>query len=190
MNSAGQPANFLCKLAGLRQPERVRVFPPLLTLILFSSLVQAQEQERKLIDRLLRPDMTLQNSAQNKKFVTASVALATGRVRPTGGHDACATQVFRIWAARKSRLGVRDLFAVRPAGGFENDGRNEPRSAAVSREVGGWPNERRRSTALPPRKTRTRKIHAGRSPGIACAFWFEPGKCVAAGRGRSVVESR
>jgi hypothetical protein len=52
----------------------VRVFPPLLTLILLSSLVQAQEQERKLIDRLLRPDMALQNSAQNKKFVTASVA--------------------------------------------------------------------------------------------------------------------
>jgi hypothetical protein len=34
------------------------------------SAVRAQEQERRLVDRLLRPDMTLQNSAQNKKFST------------------------------------------------------------------------------------------------------------------------
>ena len=99
-------------------------------------------------------------------------------------------QVLHLWAARKSRVGVRDVFAVRPAGDFENDGRNEPRSAAGPGEVGGWPNERRRSTALHPRETRTRKVHADRSSGIARAFWFEPGKCVAAGRGRSVVESR
>ncbi len=32
------------------------------------SVVRAQEQEHRLVDRLLRPDMTLQNSAQNKKF--------------------------------------------------------------------------------------------------------------------------
>jgi hypothetical protein len=31
--------------------------------------VRAQEQERRLVDRLLRPDMTLANSAQNKKFI-------------------------------------------------------------------------------------------------------------------------
>jgi hypothetical protein len=29
----------------------------------------AQDQEKKLVDRLLKPDMTLQNDAQNKKFV-------------------------------------------------------------------------------------------------------------------------
>jgi hypothetical protein len=34
----------------------------------------AQEQERKLIDRLLKPDLTLQNSAQNKKFVIRSTS--------------------------------------------------------------------------------------------------------------------
>ena len=108
---------------------------------------------------------------------------------PTGS-DACATQVLRVRPARKSRVGVRDVFTVRPAGDFENDGRNEPRSAAGPGEVGGWPNERRRSTALLPRKTRTRKVHADRSSGIARAFWFEPGKCVATGRSRSVVKSR
>src|SRR3954464_15071560 len=30
--------------------------------------VRAQDQEKKLLDRLLKPDMTLQNDAQNKKF--------------------------------------------------------------------------------------------------------------------------
>ena len=42
-----------------------------------------------------------------------------------------ATQVFCVRPARKSCVGVRDVFTVRPAGDFENDGRNEPRSAAV-----------------------------------------------------------
>ena len=30
---------------------------------------RAQDQEKKLLDRLLKPDMTLQNDAQNKKFM-------------------------------------------------------------------------------------------------------------------------
>jgi hypothetical protein len=33
------------------------------------SCLRAQDQERKLVDRLLRPDMTLQNSEQKKKFI-------------------------------------------------------------------------------------------------------------------------
>ena len=33
------------------------------------STLSAQEQERRLIDRVLKPDMTLQNNSQNKKFV-------------------------------------------------------------------------------------------------------------------------
>jgi hypothetical protein len=36
--------------------------------------VRAQDQEKKLVDRLLKPDMTLQNDAQNKKFVGDSSA--------------------------------------------------------------------------------------------------------------------
>ena len=31
--------------------------------------VRGQDQERKLMDRLLKPDMNLQNDAQNKKFI-------------------------------------------------------------------------------------------------------------------------
>lgn len=33
------------------------------------SCARGQDQERKLVDRLLKPDMSLQNAAQNKKFV-------------------------------------------------------------------------------------------------------------------------
>ena len=33
------------------------------------SCVRGQDQERKLLDRLLKPDMTLQNDAQHKNFV-------------------------------------------------------------------------------------------------------------------------
>lgn len=43
----------------------------LLSLTIFSNLAPAQVQEKKLIDRLLRPDMTLANSAQGKRFVAA-----------------------------------------------------------------------------------------------------------------------
>jgi hypothetical protein len=35
----------------------------------------AQDQERKLIDRLLRPDMELKNDAQDKKFVADRTAI-------------------------------------------------------------------------------------------------------------------
>ena len=38
------------------------------------SSARAQNQERNLIDRLLRPDMSLQNAAQNKKFVAVNRA--------------------------------------------------------------------------------------------------------------------
>jgi hypothetical protein len=41
--------------------------------------VHAQDQEKKLVDRLLKPDMTLQNEAQNKKFVGDGSASATKR---------------------------------------------------------------------------------------------------------------
>jgi len=47
----------------------VRSFAVLLGLILFLPIARGQEQERKLVDRLLEPNMELQNPVQNKKFV-------------------------------------------------------------------------------------------------------------------------
>src|SRR5262249_16009149 len=52
-----------------RQPRVVRTWFAVWVLLMAAlCCVQAQDQERKLVDRLLRPDMTLQNDAQNKKF--------------------------------------------------------------------------------------------------------------------------
>lgn len=42
-----------------------------LALLAGVSAASAQEQERKLVDRILKPNMALVNPAQNKKFVTA-----------------------------------------------------------------------------------------------------------------------
>jgi hypothetical protein len=53
-----------------RQPPGVRTsFAVWLLLIVGLRCVNAQDQEKKMVDRLLKPDMTLQNDAQNKKFV-------------------------------------------------------------------------------------------------------------------------
>ncbi|HEY3662129.1 MAG TPA: hypothetical protein VGL24_03155 [Chthoniobacterales bacterium] len=46
----------------------MRVFLCLLCLTICCGVARAQEQENKLVDRLLKPDMTLANSAQNKQF--------------------------------------------------------------------------------------------------------------------------
>lgn len=46
----------------------MRFFLCLLSLTIGAGTVRAQEQEHKLVDRLLKPDMTLANPAQNKQF--------------------------------------------------------------------------------------------------------------------------
>jgi hypothetical protein len=48
--------------------EDVRMIVAIGTLLIGASMAFAQEQERHLIDRILKPDMTMANPAQNKKF--------------------------------------------------------------------------------------------------------------------------
>jgi len=50
-----------------------RVLTACLLLAAFSC-ARGQDQERKLVDRLLKPDMSLPNTAQNKKFIAANGA--------------------------------------------------------------------------------------------------------------------
>jgi hypothetical protein len=52
--------------------KSLAVFVSLLTVF---SCLRAQDQERKLVDRLLRPDMTLQNSEQKKKFIADGTSI-------------------------------------------------------------------------------------------------------------------
>jgi hypothetical protein len=49
--------------------KNMRVLLALFLIFLLVSPTRGQEQERKLVDRLLRPDMSLQSTEQNKKFV-------------------------------------------------------------------------------------------------------------------------
>jgi hypothetical protein len=44
-------------------------------LLVAPSCLRAQDQERKLIDRLLRPDMTLQSREQKKKFIADGTSI-------------------------------------------------------------------------------------------------------------------
>src|SRR5207253_10367138 len=97
-----------------------------------------------------------------------------------------ASQWRRVLFLAKSRLWVRDLFAVRAASDSKNDGRGESRSASGTGGVGWRSNKRQRSTALRSRPARRWKIYASWPPGIARAFWFEPSKRVVAARGRPI----
>ncbi len=45
------------------------------SLLTILSCLRAQDQERKLVDRLLRPDMALQNSEQKKKFIADGTSI-------------------------------------------------------------------------------------------------------------------
>ena len=57
------------KASLFRQPRVVRKsLGAGLLLLVALSCVHAQDQESKLVDRLLRPDTTLRNDAQNKQF--------------------------------------------------------------------------------------------------------------------------
>jgi hypothetical protein len=52
----------------------VRIIVAVATVLIGATTAVAQQQERKLIDRILRPNLTLRNPAQNKKFANSSSA--------------------------------------------------------------------------------------------------------------------
>jgi hypothetical protein len=58
----------------------VRMLVALMTLLIGVGAASAQEQERKLIDRLLKPNTSLTNSAQGKKFVATGLVSFDKRV--------------------------------------------------------------------------------------------------------------
>ena len=60
----------------LGQPRGVRKSVAIWLLVLAGlPCVRGQDQERKLVDRLLKPDTTLQNDAQHKKFVSDGASM-------------------------------------------------------------------------------------------------------------------
>jgi hypothetical protein len=74
----GTPNQQFCFTSALklRQARGVRKSVGAGLLVLAAlSCVRGQDQERKLMDRLLKPDMTLQNDAQHKKFVAEGTSI-------------------------------------------------------------------------------------------------------------------
>jgi len=64
------------KASLFRQPRIVRKsLGACWLLLIVLSYVHAQDQESKLVDRLLRPDMTLRNNAQNKQFIADGASI-------------------------------------------------------------------------------------------------------------------
>jgi opacity protein-like surface antigen len=78
------------------------LFAASLSLLAALSCARAQDQESKLIDRLLKPDMTLQSSAQNKKFVADRTSISK---QATVG-----TFYVQKRSNSKSFYGMRDFF--------------------------------------------------------------------------------
>ena len=77
-DSAASPPQQICftNPFELGQPRGVRKsFAIWLLVLAVLPCVRGQDQERKLIDRLLKPEMTLQNDAQHKKFVSDGASM-------------------------------------------------------------------------------------------------------------------
>jgi hypothetical protein len=81
--------------------------------------VVAQEQESKLVDRLLKPDMTLANSAQNKQFIAVRETTAKsvsarefGGLRERPGKEYGGQRAFVAWLFGRTREFPRNRTAA------------------------------------------------------------------------------
>lgn len=79
----------------------------------------AQEQESRLLDRVLKPDMTLANSAQNKQFVAVGQTTAQsvsgrgfGGVRETPAKEYSGKRAFFAWLFGTTREFPRSRTAL------------------------------------------------------------------------------
>jgi len=103
---------------------------------------QAQDQERALVDRLLRPDTTLQNHAQKKKFLADGAAI-----------DKRAT-VSAFYIQQKSKpasfAGIRQLSTGRFNSRSFNDGNRA--NVAAQKQAKNSPDSYSTSSVTKPRK--------------------------------------
>jgi hypothetical protein len=102
----------------------VRMIVASMVLLAGVSAVSAQEQERKLVDRILRPNMSLVNSAQNKQFGVSEISVAK-RARPKSYYtpDRSLGKSFAAGRAFPSRQ-----FAARHFGAGDTAANISPRS--------------------------------------------------------------
>jgi hypothetical protein len=104
------------------------------------SCLRAQDQERKLVDRLLRPDMTLQSSEQKKKFIADGTSI----------NKKARVSTFYVEKKSKSKtfLGTRDLstqqFNSRPFHGSRSAFKNSSQQAVGNSRL-AYPTQSARS---------------------------------------------
>ena len=87
----------------------VRMFLTFTTLLSLVATTPGQEQERKLVDRLLRPNMSLVNSSQDKQFAATNVTLEK---RPAT-RNFCAPEKWAVKSFTGERALSPQQFAVR-----------------------------------------------------------------------------
>ena len=130
-------------------------FTACLLLLIATFSGRAQDQESKLVDRLLRPDTSLRNSAQNKQFIadgasinkkatvgTFYVQKKSNSKRFTGTRDFSARQVnSQSFHGTRSASGIssqqaignsRTAHATRPARGSRDAPQSDKRVASRS----------------------------------------------------------
>jgi hypothetical protein len=117
-----------------------------LLLLTALSWVRAQEQENKLVDRLLRPDMTLQNSEQKKKFIADGASINKPRN--------CGVGTFYVEkkSNSKSFSGIRD-FLTRHFNSRSVHGRRSEFEISSQQAVGNSRRTYATQTARGPRDT-------------------------------------
>jgi len=126
------------------------------------SCVRGQDQERKLVDRLLKPDMTLQNEAQNKKFIGDRTSLINKRA--TVG-----TFYVQKKSNSKSFLGIGNFFThqfnSRPFNSG-HDAFNTPSQQAMGNSSPAYANQTARGVREAPQSNKkvASRAYAGNRP--------------------------
>ena len=115
--------------------------------LLGASSAGAQVQERKLVDRLLNPNLSLQNNAQNKRFNAGTAAVTTKKAP---------TKFFSV-ATRRKEKEFRGLRAFR-TGNF---------STATAPNTNRQANLGTRTRIATPQLSTSSSAYAGARPAIA-----------------------
>ena len=129
----------------------MRSFAIILGLVLWLPVARAQDQESKLVDRLLKPDMTLQNTAQKKKFVADRVSIDRRATigtfyvqKKSNSKDFSGTRDFSAWQFNsQSFRGANGAANISSQRRVTNSNRSVP--ASTSRGVRGAYEEGRKS---------------------------------------------
>ncbi len=133
----------------------------LLGLVLWLPAARAQDQESKLVNRLLKPDMTLQNTAQKKKFAADGASVDKRATvgafyvqKKSNAKDFAGTRDFSAWQFNSQSFGGAKAANISSQRQITNSNRKVP--APTSRGV--------RDAYEEGRKANGRRTFAGERP--------------------------